>query len=500
MGTAILFDGVDDQMVYAGPPQLTGALTLLIVAKILNTADAAWLSFIENESSGGAIRPSLGRRSNGDIYYSQQTGLVSGTAVQDGDGWCIIACTKAAGTTTPKGHKIPIGGSRTTTAMDSSLANSTSYAGGNLRIGGNDDFANIEVACAAIFNKALTTTELGGINTAKTSQSILDLGPVWMVDASDGLVADQVGSVDRTSVVGTAAGSSDPTGWTYLGGGGTEYFGATSLTITQSVTTAGVRTRFGATSATETFSAATAGYALKAGASSMTETLTATTAGSKTTSGAVSVTETFTATTAGARTVYGATSLTVTDTITTAGSKTTFGVVSRSETLTATTAGYATKAGATSLPIVFSATTAGSLAGNASSSVYTFGATTAGYATKTGAASQTITLTVTSQGARLVAGASASTYTFTKQVAGSATKYGSITVSAAFTAATVGKLTAFSSATVPLVFAATTAGAITATSAGITERFDPGTPGGRIGPGTPSSGHFRSGRPRKVAV
>lgn len=220
MAQAVAFDGVDDQMVYGSPPELTGALSMLIVCRILVTADDTWLSLIENETSGATGRSSIGRRGgSGEFYFSNELGISSVTVITDPDGWVILCATKASGSAAPQMHRIIIGGARTTAAGGTALGNDSAYAAGNARIGGNDDFANIAVACAATWaGTVLTTTQLDGINTAKTSQSILDLSPSWMVDASDGLVLDQVGSADRTSVVGTSAAANDPTGWVYLGG------------------------------------------------------------------------------------------------------------------------------------------------------------------------------------------------------------------------------------------------------------------------------------------
>ncbi len=62
----------------------------------------------------------------------------------------------------------------------------------------------------------LTDGQIEGIASAATSQSILDLSPQWMVDAKDSLVEDlTAGTANRTSVVGTTAGGSDPSGWVY---------------------------------------------------------------------------------------------------------------------------------------------------------------------------------------------------------------------------------------------------------------------------------------------
>lgn len=222
-----LFDGVDDQMVYAMPgsggPDYTFG-TLLVVIRIITTTDGAWLSFIEGETSGAASRFALGRRNDGKQYYANGAAIDSANTVEDADSWMLLAATKATGTVAPTMHKIIISsGVRSSTALGTSFANSTTIANGNVRLGGDDDFANIRLGVAAIFvGTALTTGQLDGIVSAKTTQSIADLSPTWLVDDSDAFATDlTAGTVDRTTLVGTADDADDPAGWVYgLGGGG----------------------------------------------------------------------------------------------------------------------------------------------------------------------------------------------------------------------------------------------------------------------------------------
>ena len=223
-----LFDGVNDESIYTVPASgvdVSGAHTLLCVCRILTVSDTAWQSIIETQTSAAAGAATIGRNNGGLIYWSQGATLNSGTSWTDSDNWVIVATTRAAGTVTTRMHKSVVGGANThaDAANGGTLAASPSIASGTIRIGGNDDFANIRVAAAALFNKVLSDAELNGINTALTTQSIYDLTPVWLVDDADGLVADYMNNADRTSVVGTADDADDPAGWVYgIAGGGTD--------------------------------------------------------------------------------------------------------------------------------------------------------------------------------------------------------------------------------------------------------------------------------------
>lgn len=225
MPNCIEFNGTTDFFTYgfqAPEPQLLGATTLMIVLRIMTTSDLTWLSFLEDETSGGLNRPSIGRRNDGNIYYSDSVTLTSAIAVEDADNWMVIAVTRPAGAAqTVRMHKCVIGGSNTHTDAAGTFSDSSAYPGGLYRIAGNDDFANIRVVAAATWTSAaLTDGQLNGIAAAKTSQSILDLSPSWMVEAGDSLVLDRSvgGNTDRSAAVGGAANTDTPAGWVYLGG------------------------------------------------------------------------------------------------------------------------------------------------------------------------------------------------------------------------------------------------------------------------------------------
>ena len=211
-----LFDGINDSMTYTGMSALTGATTLLIVVKIVTTNDTAWLSFLDNDNGAGATRPSIGRRDTGNIYYSDGIAIDDAVAIQDADGWAVIAATRPAGAAqTVRAHKCVIGGAPTHTNVGLTFNNVSATV--RLRIGGPGDWANIKVAAAAIFNADLTDGNLEGIATAATTQSIADLSPYWLVDDSDAFATNLVnpGTGDRSAITDTADDADDPAGWVY---------------------------------------------------------------------------------------------------------------------------------------------------------------------------------------------------------------------------------------------------------------------------------------------
>ena len=230
------FDGVDDQMVYTIPSSsydVTGAHTILIVARIMQTNDAVWLSFIEHETSAAGASATLGRRNNGNLYWANGTTASNAVAATDSDNWCVFASRKPAGVSGVTTSKCVIGGANTHTNDGGAHANAPGVLSGTLRIGGNDDFANIRVAAAAVFpGTQLADADLNGIASAKTTQSIADLSPTWLVDDSDAFATNLVnpGVMDRASITGTADDADDPSGWVYGLGGAA----ATSLPPLQS--------------------------------------------------------------------------------------------------------------------------------------------------------------------------------------------------------------------------------------------------------------------------
>lgn len=214
-----LFDGVDDQMVYSFSSSLaaSGPKTLLMVLRIMNATDLAWLSFMEWENASSVDVAALGRRNNGNIYTVKGGTTFDNIAVQDADDWVVIATTWPAASAVPRHHKDVIGGAATHTD-GAGVANSPfSDNIPTVRLGGNADFCNMRLAAAAIFTSELSDVDIESVENAKTTQSIADLSPFWLVDDSDAFATNLItpGTGDRSSITGTADDADDPAGWVY---------------------------------------------------------------------------------------------------------------------------------------------------------------------------------------------------------------------------------------------------------------------------------------------
>src|SRR5687768_10377351 len=124
-----LFDGVDDLMSYpiAAGSAMNDALSVLFVLRILDTGDTDWLSFAEMEV-GGNVRCGLGRNNSGNVYYVNSAGTSSAVGITDADNWMIVAVTRSTAAATTL-HKLPIGGSRTSTAGGALADGLTSASG-----------------------------------------------------------------------------------------------------------------------------------------------------------------------------------------------------------------------------------------------------------------------------------------------------------------------------------------------------------------------------------
>lgn len=199
---------------------------MIIVVRIL-VGDGTWISLIETESSVNATRPSLGRRSTNGIYYADGTGLNDAGSITSADNWMVVGYNRPAGASqTVTVHKCLLGSaSNTHTAIGTTFGNESGSIA-NYRIGSDEDRGNIRVVAAAIFTTSLTNANFEGVASAKTSQSILDLGPIHMWESnSTNLTEDVVGTADMTAT-GTTTSTDGPAGWTYFGGAA-----ATSLPV-----------------------------------------------------------------------------------------------------------------------------------------------------------------------------------------------------------------------------------------------------------------------------
>lgn len=213
-----VWDGVDDQYDYGSfPLSFNDALTMLALVKITETDDTTWESIVEIEA-GGATRFSMGRRSNGTLYYGNNVGIDSAGTLNDSLGWVWVAVTRTAAAATSY-HIMPVGGSRTTSA-GGALADGASCSGGTMTIGGPSDPFTGKMACYAYWPSDIGTANLDTILAGNSTATVTGLTPHAAYDASDGFVADLMVGFNRTADVGTTEDTGDnPAGYTYAGAG-----------------------------------------------------------------------------------------------------------------------------------------------------------------------------------------------------------------------------------------------------------------------------------------
>lgn len=223
------FNGAD-KIVFgsvASAANVNGAFTMLVVWRITTATDTSWQSAIETHTSAAAPSVSMGRRQDatlGHLYVSNAT-LATGTdtgldnTIENADNWTVCAAGKAAGSSAPFNHKVVIGGASTRFTNSFGMPDAPSITGGTIVLGGDDDPLTGRIAAAAIFNKVLSQAEVEGIASAKTTQSIYALGPVWLVDDNDAFVADYMGNSGNGTKTNTADDADDPSGWVYGVGG-----------------------------------------------------------------------------------------------------------------------------------------------------------------------------------------------------------------------------------------------------------------------------------------
>lgn len=242
-----LFDGVDDVMTFnlgaSGGVADYAFGTQLVLCRFVSSA--SWASLIElerataNEARGGISRHGVtgGLSTYNTVAAVGSTEAGSGTSftIGTGDNWCLYVVTKATGTASPTFYKVPLAtGTRTTQQITNTLANSSLLASGFIRIGGNDDFANIRLSVAAVLpGIVLTGAQIDGIVSAKTTASILALTDAnsWVVDDADAFAADLKGNHNRSAIIGTADDADDPAGWVYGLGGAPTPSGSASTTV-----------------------------------------------------------------------------------------------------------------------------------------------------------------------------------------------------------------------------------------------------------------------------
>lgn len=201
--------------------------TMLAIAR--RADDAAWHGIVTTRQSGAGayeayldIAPS-GHASAGAIWSSWGgTDNAATLKFLAADGWCIIACTKATGSATPRYHKCVLS-SRVWTHDNSgaAVANATSTPGGTVIFGDvAGDALNGDLAAVALYGRTFSDQEIESLLTWETW---LSYGPTgaWLLDqaATAQSLVDWVGTANQSAITGTTVTTASLPGWNQSDGG-----------------------------------------------------------------------------------------------------------------------------------------------------------------------------------------------------------------------------------------------------------------------------------------
>jgi hypothetical protein len=139
------------------------------------------------------------------------------------NGWCLVACTKATGSATPRYHKYVFSSSTWSHGNGvGAVSNATSAPGGNVKFGDvGGDALNGDIAAAALYDRALSDQEIESL--AGSWELWLACGPVgaWLFDqaATGQTLVDWVGGANQSAITGTSVTTASQPGWNQSDGG-----------------------------------------------------------------------------------------------------------------------------------------------------------------------------------------------------------------------------------------------------------------------------------------
>lgn len=186
-----------------------------MVALCRRTDESNWHGIVTTVQSGGTayeayldIAPSS-HASASAIWSSWGSTDNSGTLkFNSSNGWCIIACTKATGSATPRYHKYVLSTQTWSHGNGGgAVANATSTPGGTVKFGAVDtDMLNGDIAAAALYDRALADQEVESL--ASCWEAWLGYGPVgaWLFDqdaTSQSLLDWTGGGANQSAITGT---------------------------------------------------------------------------------------------------------------------------------------------------------------------------------------------------------------------------------------------------------------------------------------------------------
>lgn len=216
------FDGTNDEIrVSIGNCNITGAITMVVVFKRNSTVYNGLMAL---HTSGGTATYAMEIQANPQNTVDF-TGKLDATigAIVSADGYVLLACDKAAGTTTPRAHKYVYGTNAWTHSnFGSTLADQASVAGGTVRFGewqDVDDFAG-DIAIAAIYNTQLSDAQIEMLAHDLDAWYALQPVGLWIFDQGSeayNLVDLTGGGANQSTITGTTVSTVAPNGPHYSG-------------------------------------------------------------------------------------------------------------------------------------------------------------------------------------------------------------------------------------------------------------------------------------------
>ena len=202
-----------------------GALTLLVLAKLISNNHGTFVSLDGNE--GDAIyrqRVSLWLSESGQLMVSHndETDLGLGIETNVADGWCLYGLTKPAGTSKYVAHRYVVGTKAWThAALAEALSQIGTVNGGITNLGYDlqyeENGTNLDacVAAIAVWNKALSNAELEEVSGISSLKGWLGKSPsaLWLFNQkarTEGLVDLTGNGANEEGIAGTSVVAEEP--------------------------------------------------------------------------------------------------------------------------------------------------------------------------------------------------------------------------------------------------------------------------------------------------
>ena len=161
--------------------------------------------------------------SNKLLYWNQSAELLATSLTFTvADGWCLIACSKASGTTTPRFHKYVYSSNAWTHENGTGNIADPSTPGSNAYLGGihGSNYWNGDIELVGTWNVALTDAQIESLPfslTAWYQEAPKGLWPLYQQATGQPVLDVSGGGANQSSIVGTTVSTSSVPVFSYGG-------------------------------------------------------------------------------------------------------------------------------------------------------------------------------------------------------------------------------------------------------------------------------------------